>query len=188
MKMVLDYLTSVHPMSDECYNHLATIIKTRHVSKKGFLLRPGEVCTDIHVVVKGLVRCYYLEGETEVTAWLRKEKDVIVSVDSYYDQAQSYEYIQAVEDCELAYISFKEEKEVFDTYPEFNVIGRLLTQKELRDHARELRNIRMLTAAQRYQHFLERYPELVQRVPLMYLASYLNMKPETLSRMRAQAH
>jgi len=61
----------------------------------------------------------------------------------------------------------------------------MLTQRELREHARELRNIRMLSSSQRYLALLERDPELVQRVPVMYLASYLDMTPETLSRMRS---
>jgi len=185
MKDVIDFLRSVYPLSDACCEHLSKIIKFRTVAKDEILLRPGEVCEFIFFIRKGLLRCFYLEGEKEVTSWLRKERDLCVSVDSYYDQLSSYEYIVAVEDCELYYISFYEEREVFETFLEYNFIGRMLTQRELREHARELRNIRMLSSSQRYLALLERDPELVQRVPVMYLASYLDMTPETLSRMRS---
>lgn len=186
MNVVIDYLRAVYPLSNECVNHLAGIVRHRHVGKKGFLLRPGEVCQYVWFIEKGMFRAYYMEGETEVTAWLRKEYDVIVSVDSYYDQVAATEYIQAVEDSEVSFITYAEEKELFDTFLEYNVIGRLLTQKELREHAREIRNIRMLTGLQRYMALLERDPDLAHRAPVMYLASYLGMQPESLSRVRQQ--
>jgi CRP-like cAMP-binding protein len=167
-------------------NHLSKIIKSRHVAKRGYLLRPGEVCEHIFFIERGLLRCFYLSGETEVTSWLRREGRVVVSIDSYYDQVPSYEFIQAVEDTDLFYITFEEEQEVFNRFLEYNFIGRLLTQFELRDFARDLRNIRMHTAIERYEMLLKNDPELVRRVPNIYLASYLNMTTETLSRIRGQ--
>jgi len=184
MNEAVQYLHAVYPLSDEVLSHLDSILKSRSLVKGEFLLKPGEVCENIYFIKKGLLRCYYLRGETEVSAWFMKEADVIVSVDSYYEQVPSYEYIQALEDCDLYYITFYEEDYIFQTYLEYNVIGRLLTRKYLQVWNRQLRNIRMLSAAERYQELLNKEPELLLRVPLKYLASYLDMLPETLSRMR----
>jgi CRP-like cAMP-binding protein len=96
----------------------------------------------------------------------------------------SYEYIQALEDCELIAIGFHELEKLFQTHIEYERVGRLMTLKYLRIWTRQLRNIRMLSAAERYKDLLEKQPELLQRVPQQYLASYLDMLPETLSRMR----
>jgi CRP-like cAMP-binding protein len=77
---------------------------------------------------------------------------------------------------------------MYRTFVEFNVVGRVLTNKYLRIWHRQARNIRMLTAEERYQFLLENQPELINRVPVQDLASYLDMSRETLSRMRGRIH
>jgi CRP/FNR family transcriptional regulator, anaerobic regulatory protein len=184
MDDMLTLLHAIHPLSPELREYLLRIVKTHHFSKRAFVLRNGDVCRNIYFIRRGLLRCYYIKGETEVTAWLMKEGDVVTAVESFYDQKWSYEYIHALEETEVYYIPFQELEHIYATYPEFNFIGRVLTVKYLKFWTQQLYNIRMRSARERYEYLMKENPELIQRVPDKYLASYLGMFRETFSRMK----
>ena len=157
--------------------------------KKGeYLLVPGQVCENLYFIQKGLLKCFYVVHERQVSDWFFGETETVVSIDSFYDQVPGEDFIEALEDCELYYISFQEFQHLYRTYVEFNVIGRVLTNKYLRLWHRQARNIRMLTAEERYMFLLKSQPDLIKRVQIQDLASYLDMSRETLSRMRGRTH
>ena len=181
---MLAFLTSIYPVTNALQTKLIGIVKHLKVAKWDYVLRAGEVCKNIYFVKSGLLRCYYDKDGHEVSAWFMRENDTLVSVDSFYDQIPGDENIQALEDCDLYYISFYELELVFNSFMEFNYIGRVLTLKYLRIWTRDLRNIRLMTAEERYQDLLKRDPDLIRRVLSKYIASYLGMSEATLSRNR----
>jgi CRP-like cAMP-binding protein len=174
------------PLSPACLAYLRKIIKKSSLKKEEYLLKAGEVCTNLYFIQRGLLKCFYIVHNDEVSDWFFGELDTVTSVDSFYDQVKSEDFIQALEDCELFYITYEELVYLYKTFVEFNVIGRVLTNKYLRIWHRQARNIRMLTAEERYFFLLENQPELIMRVPVRDLASYLDMRRETLSRMRGR--
>ena len=149
------------------------------------LLAQDQICKNIYFVSRGLVRCYYLLDATEVSSWFMKEGDVIVSVESFYTQQPSNEIMQALEECELYYISYDELQYVYKHYPEFNFIGRVLIEGYYMLSERRLFSLRMQKASERYRYLLDYHPELILRVPSKFLASYLGITEETLSRIRS---
>jgi CRP-like cAMP-binding protein len=189
MEELLSYLNQVAtsagwPLSPECLDRLREIIRPLTLKKDEMLLTAGEVCTNIYFIRKGLLKCYYILHEKDITDWLFAEWDTVVSVDSYYDQVPGVDFIQAREDCELFYISFEELEHLYSTFVEFNAVGRVLTNKYLRAWHGMARITRMQRAKERYESFLERHGEMVNRASMKDLASLLDMAPETLSRMR----
>jgi CRP-like cAMP-binding protein len=114
-----------------------------------------------------------------------KEGDICVSIESFYDQAKSYESIQAIEDTDLFFIDHEELENIYMKHPEFNWIGRILTIKYLKLWSQQLYAIRMQNASERYAWLLEYHPDLLLRVPQKYIASYLDITPETLSKIRS---
>jgi len=189
MEQLLFFLNAIAtsegwPLSSECLSYLRKIIKARSLKEGDYLLRAGEICTNLYFIQKGLLKCYYILHENEVSDWFFGEGETVVSIDSFYDQTASNDFIQALKDCELYYITHEEYLFLNRTFIEFNVVGRYFTNKYLRIWHRQARNIRMLTAKERYVFLLENQPELVRNVPLRDLASYLDMSRETLSRMR----
>ena len=104
MKELLGFLNAVLPLSDDLNDHLQAIVKFREIRKKDYLLKAGHISRNIYFIQTGLLRCFYIKGENEICSWFMKERDMIVSIESFYDQKESYEYIQALEDCELFYI------------------------------------------------------------------------------------
>lgn len=176
------------PLSAECLAYLRKIIKTRTLKEGELLLSAGEICSNLYFIRKGLLKCYYIVHQQEVCEWFFGELETVVSVGSFYDQVASEDFIRALKDCELFYITYEEFNYLYRTFVEFNVVGRVLTNKYLRIWHRQARNIRMLTAEERYLFLLKTQPELINLVPVRDLASYLDMSRETLSRTRGRIH
>jgi CRP/FNR family transcriptional regulator, anaerobic regulatory protein len=184
MEKLLLLLNGILPLSQQLTEELILRLKSRQLAKKDFLLRAGHVCRNIYFVERGLLRCFYQKGDAEVSSWFMKEGDVIISIESFYQQRESYEWIQALEDCVLYYISFEELNAVYRSFPEFNFIGRVLTEKYYTLWAQQLYALRMQQASERYQWLLNNHPELILRVSAKYIASYLGIDETTLSRIK----
>lgn len=185
MEELIAFLGKYHEMTPGLIEHLRKIIKFRKVKKWEFLLQPPETSNEIYFVAKGLFRGYYLKKDgTEVSAWFMGEGKLICSIPSFYEHIPSFEFICALEDAEVFYITFDELQAVYDTYMEFNYIGRTLITEYLISWAWQLYNIRMMSALERYEWLLTNVPDVVERVLNKYVASFLDITEYTLSRVR----
>jgi len=184
MEKLLSYLNSIFSMSPCLRGHLTNTLKSKAFARKDYLLKAGHVCRNIYFIEKGLCRCFYMKNNIEVCSWFMHEGDVIVSVESFFDQASSYESIQALEDTVVHYISFQDLEFMYRNFIEFNFMGRVLLQKYYKMSEQRLHSMRMQSAAERYQYLLQHYPEIVLRVPAGDIASYLGITKETLSRIK----
>ena len=184
MEELLKFLQSIHPLSDGLVEYLATHLKIRDLAKKEFLLKAGHVSKDICFIGKGLLRCFYLIEENEVSSWFMKERDVIISVESFFQQTPSYESIQALDECTVYYITHDELHFTFRNFPEFNFVGRVLTECYYTLSEQRLYAMRMQRAFDRYRYLMEQHPELILRVPSKFLASYLGITEVTLSNIK----
>lgn len=181
-------LNNIHPLSPGLHQYLSQKLKSTTIAKKAFLLRPGQVSRHIYFIRTGLLRCYYIQNKQEVCSKFLKEGDIIVSASSFFLQKESYEAVQALENAVLWSISYDELQYIYKSFPEFNVIARVLSIKSYLLSEQRLNFIRMKNAADRYTSMLEHFPELVLRVPSKYLASYLSVSVETLSRIRSNKY
>lgn len=188
MEELLQLINSICPISAELTEHLALTLKEKTYKKNEYLLKEGEVCRNICFIKKGLTRCFYNNGILEVCSWFMKEGDMIISVDSFFQQKPGAESIQALEECEVAYLSYDELQFMYKNFPEMNFIGRVLTEKYYSLSEQRLYSLRMHRSDQRYQYLLKNFPELIQRVPVKYIASYLGVARETLSRNRSKKY
>ncbi|MDN5204922.1 Crp/Fnr family transcriptional regulator [Fulvivirgaceae bacterium BMA10] len=160
-------------------------VAKRKVFKKGsFLLREGEIERNIYLIEKGAVRVFYLSEFEEIIFRLGYDGSIINSLSSFVSNKPSEFYIQTIRQTKVKIISketlqhiLKESQDSLEQYTEF--LEYLLIQQIDRE-------IDLLTAspAKRLERVLKRSPDLFQHVPLKYIASYLRMKPETLSRVR----
>lgn len=186
MKELLLYLESIHPMSDGLKQHLATILKAKELFKKDYLLRNGQISRRICFIGQGLLRCFYIKEQHEVSSWFMKEGDVIVSVESFFAQKESYESIQALEDCTIYYINYDELQFIYRNFPEFNFIARVLLEKYYMLSEQRLYSLRMQRSQERYNYLMQHFPELILRVPAKHLASYLGITEVTMSRIKSR--
>ncbi|MEP7375287.1 MAG: cyclic nucleotide-binding domain-containing protein [Chitinophagaceae bacterium] len=188
MKRLLDFLNTIHPLSAELMEHLLVVVRYREIEKGNFLLKSGHLCRDIHFIEAGLLRCFYRKGDTEVSSWFMKDGDVIVSVESFFQRKPSYEWIQALEDCKLFYISYEELYNIYKRYPEFNFVSRELIQHYYILWTQLLYAIRMKNAEEKYEWLLERFPDFILRIPAKYLSSWLSISETHFSDVRRGRH
>jgi CRP-like cAMP-binding protein len=180
---LLDYLDQVSPLSDAVKTRLTSILKTKTVKRKDYLLREGQFCNHVYFIEKGLVRVYYLKDGIEICSGLLCEGGVIISVNSFFNRMSSYEFIQAIEDTIVHYITYDELEALYKDLIEFNVVGRkLITNYYVMSEERNYL-LRKQTASEKYQFFQTKFTRLASRVPRKDIASYLGINLETLSRL-----
>lgn len=178
-------LNSIHPMSTALEQHLKLILVTKELPRKTVLLKRGQVCEFVYFIEKGMLHCYYEKNEQKITSWFMMENDVIISAKSFYMQTPSEECIVALEDTLIHGIEFNQLQDIYVKYPEFNVIGRVLTTKYYILSEERLYYLRKERARDRYLFMLKTHPNIIQRAPLKHIASYLGINVETLSRIRS---
>jgi len=176
--------TSIYPLPEHILQEIDSIIRFKTIKKKELLLKEGQVCKYIYFVEKGLLRSYYYDDDNEITTWFMKENDFVISVKSFYLQAKSTEYIQAIEDCTLYYISYEELNKLYVKHHSFCLIGTVLTQQYYIKSEERLLNLRQNSAIARYKFLINAHPDILNRCTNKIIASYLRITVETLSRIR----
>jgi len=181
-------LNGLHPMSESLTEKIMEITRITSHPRKNILLKEGDVNNHICMVISGLVRSYYLNEGKEITSRLMDEGFIITSWISFYTRKPGNEFLETIEDTTLACVHYNDIQRLYDEFPEFNIIGR--KQVEYSFYMSELRTrmLRKHTAEEKYRFFLENHPNLMQRVSLKHIATYLGMNEETLSRVRSQYH
>jgi len=189
MEEIFEFLSTIRSLSPECIAHLVKVVQFQQVKKDDVLLKIGDINERLYFIKKGALHCFYYVGDKLVSDWFFFETETVVSIGSFYDQLPSGACIVALEDSELFYITYKEYKYLKSTFPEFCYIASELLEKYLVLFHEHAIFIRKIPALMRCKLIHEKRSYLFNRVPLVLLASWLNMTPETLSRMRnALAH
>ncbi len=178
------HLSQAYPVSDALQEALTLCIQKDCLPPKSLLLREGNVCQRVYYIENGLARGFYLKNEEEITAWFMQEGDWMLAVSSFFGQKPSAEFIELLEETTLLSIHHQDLQKIYRQFPEFNYIGRALTEQYYVMSEERSWSLRRQTTLERYHQLLETNPELLYRAPLKYIASYLGMKPETFSRLR----
>ena len=184
LDMLRQYVSGYVALTNEEFTFLAEKIVVRSFDKRQQLVRVGDVEQFMNFVVKGLVRMYFPKGRTEVITNIAKEGQLISSSASFLSGAPSCYFIEALEPTMMLSITREDLESLYQRSFAIERVGRLITtQFVLQKEEWELECMR-LDARERFLRFVENNPDLMQRVPQKYLASYLNMKPETFSRLK----
>jgi len=154
------------------------------LSKGEFFLESGKINKHVGFINKGLVRYFIYKDEEESTFEFTNEGEFIADYQSFNNKTKSIQNIQAIEDCELLVINFDNVQNFFKTTKNGNLIGRLIIEHRFDVMVNQLLAIYMQNHEQRYQSFILQYSDLSQRIPQYLIASYVGVKPESLSRIR----
>lgn len=153
-------------------------------SKGEVILKEGEISRAFYFVLKGCCRMYYIVEGLEKNTFFYSEGQFVSSYESFVHQAPSKHYIACIEDCELVCISHQHAAKLLALSSSFEQLSRILMEGELIVYQKMLFSFVAMNAEQRYLAFLQEYPQLIQRIPLYHIASYLGVNAETLSRIR----
>lgn len=181
---VIAILNHFHPISDGVRNFLERHSYSCSFEKGKFLLKAGDVCEDIYFIKKGVVRGFMQEGDKDITTWITADNELVSSISAIDNREVVVENIQAIEDCEMVALRYSDLEKLYVQFPEFNIVTRKLLQKYYKDAEGRAFIARLTNAENKYEQFLTRYSHLANRVPLKYIASFLGITLETLSRVR----
>lgn len=181
------YVRRCISVTDEELQFFDDLLTFKKFEKKTILLREGEVCEFEGFILKGCVRSYFIDGNGfEVTLNFAIEDWWIGDVTSFHDRSASRLYFETLEPTELLLLRPQDKELLLERYPKFERMYRLMVQRSLSNLQNRLFATISKSAQERYLEFLERYPQIPQRVPQHYIASYLGVSPEFLSKIRSR--
>lgn len=181
-----DYLKSVIPVSVELNSALESVCRKKTIGKGEIILHEGKMSSTLLFVETGLLRGYYFLEDKEVTSWFAQEGEFATCFYSFISGEASFETIQTLEETEVVEISKEALENIYKKFSETERIGRILTEAYYLKLDGRFLSLHFKTAKERYQHLFKTNPSLLQRAPLGYIASYLGITQETLSRIRAE--
>ncbi len=175
------YSTMTHDELDE----LESVLIPRKYQRGEIILPKGEVSKDIYWIAKGLVRLFYEKNGKELTEHLAVENSIIMSIESLFREKPTHLQIMAVEPTLLyAMPRLQLERKAIRSV-NIQMLYRKILEESLIDSQVHADMMRFESAKSRYERFMKLQPQVVLRAPLVYVASFLQMTPETLSRVRA---
>jgi len=163
---------------------IASRIPIREYAKGTILLREGQIAREAYYVLRGCVRAYYVvDGEERTTAFYT-ENESAAALSSYNRQSPSAHFMECVEDCTLSVLTYTNEQELINEFPNFARLCRASMEAGYGKHQDMLASYITRSPEERYLYLQQSRPDLLQRIPQYHLASYLGVKPESLSRIR----
>lgn len=182
---LFDFISKYISLTDDEKNTLLSLDLFRSVKKGTTLLKEGQSSRESYFVLKGCIRTYYIiDGEEKTTAFYT-EMDALTP-HCVFNTAPSEYFISCVEDSMLTVSNADMEAEVNSKFPKFEIMCRKLSEELLAKERINFDEFKTSSPEQRYLNLLQKRPDLIQRVPQHQLASYLGIKPQSLSRLRAR--
>lgn len=186
MEALLKYFTKFSPLSleaKEAISKISTIVKV----KKNLDLQPiGHTCKTIYFLKKGVARIYYFKEDIDITESFAFENNIVVRFESLFAGQPSKKGIQTIEDSEFIAINAGQLSKLYDNFPEIDRLFRKIAEAQLVENINRVESIQFNTAEERYKSLIKEAPDVLKRVPLKYVASFLGITPVSLSRIRGQ--
>lgn len=178
------FLNTFGPLSKQVVNEIDKNTYPLSIAKRKFLLKPGCIPANLYFIVKGVFHGYIKEGGKQITTWIMEENEIIGSIRTMGTTNLCKEYLQALEDSQLVVLPIAFTEYIFEKFPETNFIGRRIWEYSYCSAEERAYICRIPSAEKKYNYFIKTNPGLVNRISLKYIASYLSMTQETLSRVR----
>ena len=174
-------------MTHEELDILESILVPRKCAKGEMILKEGQVCEEIYYIEKGLIRQFYLKKNREMTEHLATEGGIIMCIESLFKEEPTRLQVEALEPSLLYALPKGKLEQVALHNVNIQILYRKILEESLIFSQVHADLVRFETAQNRYLRLCKLMPQVVLRAPLVYIASYLQMTPETLSRVRASS-
>ena len=183
--ILFGFISKYISLTEDEKNAILTFDIFRSIKKGTILLKEGQKSQDEYFILKGCIRKYYIKnGEEKTTGFFTEMESLIPNC--IISKAPSEYYISCVEDTILTITNPNMGVEINTKFPRFEVMCRMFSEELLAKEQINFDEFKISSPEQRYQNLLQNRPDLIQRVPQYQLASYLGMKPQSLSRLRAR--
>lgn len=184
MNEIRKFFDNISPMNNSDWQFFSSKLQKVKLKKRSTLLEIGEIESHLYFISKGVVRLYLPREEHDLTFGFLFENEFVTAYDSLITQKPSEYQIETLTETVLWKISNKELQEVYKKTTIGNVIGRKMAENMfLKKSKREL-SLLSETAEERYLNLFSQRPKLLEQIPLKYIASYIGVTPQALSRIR----
>lgn len=184
MFALFKYFHQFHPLSKEAEKAISEICKIITVKKNTDLQPIGHTCKTIYFINKGVARIYYFKDGVDITESFSFENNIIARIESLFTGKPSRKAIQILEDSEIVAINSTLLFKLYDKFPEVERLFRLIFESAYVDTVNRIESIQFHSAEERYKALIKDAPNVLKRVPLKYIASYLGITQVSLSRIR----
>jgi CRP-like cAMP-binding protein len=183
-ELLRGFLNRYVKLSDEEFRLWTAYFEVRTFDKKQVVTAAGEQEEYINIVVSGLVRKFMKLKNGEVTMQIAPEKHMIHAEWSFHKRELSKVTVETIEATTFVSLSYKNMQELYDRFPNAELMGRLFVTEMFIIKDRRYFEILKKSTREIFLEYVTSHPHMLQRVPQKYLASYLNIKPETFSRLK----
>jgi CRP-like cAMP-binding protein len=174
-------------LSEESLQSLQAIKQVFHLKKYQFFLKENKICNYWGYVDKGLLRFFYYKENKNITEYFAFETCKFSSIESYFNRTPSHLLIESLEPTTIIAFHYDDFERLCRESPEIEHYFRKTLEESLIISQHRFNSLQFETAQERYDNLIKNFPELILRVPSIYIASYLGITPETLSRIRAKS-
>lgn len=185
MEQFKAFMRSNSPITDADFELLEPLVLSFNIKKHENLLRQGEICKHVYFLKKGFFRMFYigLDGN-EINCRFSECNRFFVDFDSFLTRSPSRYYWQAMQDSEVFALKYADINALYEKSHSWEKFGRLIAENAFRLANERIEILHFLSPEERYQYILKKSPQLFNQVSLFHIASYLGVKPESLSRLR----
>ena len=182
---LFDFISKYITLTEEEKNALVSLDLFRTVKKGTILLKEGQKSKESYFVLRGCIRTYYVLDTEEKTTDFYTEMEALTPP-CVINKTPSDYFVSCIEDSILLVSNADMEVEINSKFPKFDIMCRMLSEELLAKQRIDFDEFKTSSPEQRYLNLLNKRPDLIQRVPQHQLASYLGIKPQSLSRLRAR--
>jgi CRP-like cAMP-binding protein len=184
MEKLKHFLDTIEKLPPEEWEHTVELFKKEKIEKDQYFVKSNQICNKVAFIESGLFKLYYvIDGEEKIMLFFN-ENQFVADYYSFLTNTPSIRPIQAIENSIVYTISKDSLETLFEQYKKWEKIGRLLAERSYVYAVQRANRLIHDDYETLFKTFLEEHPTLIQRVPQFMIASYLNMKPETLSRVK----
>jgi len=189
MEQLINYLLQFGHLNQQQIELIKSKATVKSIKKEAYYQEAGQIPREVIFLIEGIMRvCYYSNNGTEITKYFLDEDRFIADVTSFNAGVPSSEYVQAVTDCWYVVLSKRALEELSMTIVGWDALIAKVTAKGYADKVNRISAMMSDNASERYRKFLTEFPNLANRIPLSYLASYLGITQSSLSRIRRHSH
>jgi CRP-like cAMP-binding protein len=184
IKSLLDSIQSIITLSTTEKDMVTSLFKEKTYEKGDFFLADGQICKQVGFVTKGLLRYYINHDGEDKTYDFAQENNFVCNYESFIPRTPSTKNIQALEDCEILQISYDDLQLFYKSISQAERFGRLVIEQVFIQTLQDLSSFYTDTPELRYEKIFKKHPDLLQRMSQYHIASYVGVKPQSLSRIR----
>ena len=186
LMVIRNYIAKISNFNDADWQFFSSRLTKRVIPKKSTFLKVGTVEDNISFIISGMVRLYIPENDKskEITFGFSFNEQFVSAYDSFLTRKPSLYELQALEDTTMLTISYENLQKVYQITTIGNLIGRLTAERLFLIKSKREQTLLQNTAEERYLNIFKYQPELIEKIPLKYISSYIGVTPQALSRIR----